>query len=94
MTDKEFNILLEDLDNESKYFHEDTCSATYNKQSIPLHDIITFRDSDEETKMDLNIGDAAYIFDSFLDIDEDEVIEFFNKFIEYRELKIIKFKQL
>jgi len=93
MTDKEFNILLEDLDNESKYFHEDTCSATY-KQSIPLHDIITFRDSDEETKMDLNIGDAAYIFDSFLDIDEDKVIEFFNKFIEYRGLKIIKFKQL
>ena len=96
MKDKEFNILLEDLDNESKYFHEDTCSATYNKQSIPLHGIITFRDSDEETRMDLNIGDAAYIFDSFLDIDEDKnkVIEFFNKFIEYRGLKIINFKQL
>lgn len=92
MTDNEFNILLEDLDNESKYFHENTCSATYNKQSISLHSIITFRDSDEETRMDLNIGDAAYIFDSFLDIDENKAIEFFNKFIEYRKLKIIKFK--
>jgi len=91
MTDNEFNILLEDLDNESKYFHEDTCSATYVHNSS-LHDIITFRDSDEETRMDLNIGDVAYIFDSFLDIDEDKAIEFFNKFIEYRKLKIIKFK--
>lgn len=94
MTDNEFNILLEDLDNESKYFHEHTCSATYIHDSS--HNIIRFRDSDEGTKMDLNIGDAAYIFDSFLDIDEDKdkVIEFFNKFIEYRGLKIINFKQL
>ena len=66
MTDKEFDILLEELDKDSKYFHEDTCSATY-KRSTSLHDIITFRDSDE-----------------------DNVIEFFNKFIEYRNLKIIK----
>jgi hypothetical protein len=39
--------------------------------------------------MDLNIDDAAYIFDTFLDLCP-EAIDFFNKFIEYRNLKIVK----
>ena len=38
--------------------------------------------------MQLNIGDAAYIFDIFLDLCP-ESIEFFNKFIKYRGMEIV-----
>ena len=81
------------LDVDSQYFHEDTCSAIFTNKdgakSDTLTDSITFRDSDTGTRMDLNIGDAAYIFDTFLDLCP-EAIDFFNKFIEYRNLKIVK----
>ena len=91
--DNKFGDLLTKLDDDSQYFHEDTCSAVFtNKDGVrsdTLTDSITFRDSDLGTRMDLNIGDAAYIFDTFLDLCP-EAIEFFNKFIEYRNLKIVK----
>lgn len=91
--DNKFEDLLVKLDEDSQYFHEDTCSVVFvNKDSVrsdTLTDSITFRDSDLGTRMDLNIGDAAYIFDTFLDLCP-EAIEFFNKFIEYKNLKIVK----
>ena len=91
--DNKFEDLLTKLDDDSQCFHEDTCSAVFTNKdgtkSDTLTDSITFRDSDTGTRMDLNIGDAAYIFDTFLDLCP-EVIEFFNKFIEYRNLKIVK----
>ena len=91
--DNKFGDLLAELDEDSQYFHEDTCSVVFvNKdgaRSDTLTDSITFRDSDLGTHMDLNIGDAAYIFDTFLDLCP-EAIGFFNKFIEYKNLKIVK----
>ena len=91
--DNKFEDLLTKLDDYSQFFHEDTCSAVFTNKdgtkSDTLTDSITFRDSDTGTRMDLNIGDAAYIFDTFLDLCP-EAIEFFNKFIEYRNLKIVK----
>ena len=42
----------------------------------------------KNTRMQLNIGDAAYILDTFLDLCP-EAIEFFNKFIEYRGMEIV-----
>ena len=93
MEDNKFDQLLEELDKDSQYFHEDTCSAVFTNKdgarSDTITDSITFRDSDTGARMDLNIGDAAYIFDTFLDLCL-ESIEFFNKFIEYRNLKIIE----
>lgn len=91
--DNKFEDLLTKFDDDSQYFHEDTCSAIFTNKdgarSDTLTDSITFRDSDLGTRMDLNIGDAAYIFDTFLDLCP-EAIDFFNKFIEYRNLKIVK----
>ena len=91
--DNKFEDLLTKLDDDSQCFHEDTCSAVFTNKdgtkSDTLTDSITFRDSDTGTRMDLNIGDTAYIFDTFLDLCP-EAIEFFNKFIEYRNLKIVK----
>ena len=91
--DNKFEDLLTKLYDDSQCFHEDTCSAVFTNKdgtkSDTLTDSITFRDSDTGTRMDLNIGDAAYIFDTFLDLCP-EAIEFFNKFIEYRNLKIVK----
>ena len=92
MTEEQFNEILDKLDKQSSYFHEDTCSATYSTNGESIYDIINFRDADTGSHIQFNIGDAAYIFDSFLDIDKDEnvAIDFFNKFIEYRGLKIVK----
>lgn len=92
MNEDKFRQLLEDLDKDSQYFHDSTCSSVFqcesDNKSGTLTDTITFRDSDAQTRMKLNIGDAAYIFDTFLDLCHDS-IDFFNKFIEYRNLKII-----
>ena len=89
---KDFDELLNTLDKKSKYFHEVSCSCTYinedGARSDELTDSLLFRDSDTGTIMDLNIADAAYIFDSFLDLCP-SAVDFFNKFIEYRGLKII-----
>lgn len=93
MENTQFDELLEKLDKESQYFHEDTCSAIFTNGdgaiSNTLDDSITFRDSDTLTRLSLNIGDAAYIFDTFLDLCP-EAVDFFNKFIEYRGMKIVK----
>ena len=92
MTNENFEVLLDELDKNSKYFHDCSCSATFvnadGATSNSLTDSITFRDADVGTRMQLNIGDAAYIFDTFLDLCP-EAIEFFNKFIEYRGMEIV-----
>lgn len=87
MKQKEFEEKLEKFEKESQYFHEDTCSATYHVNE-DLSGYIVFRDSDLGTRMHLNIADAAYIFDSFLDTHQDKAIEFFNRYLDYRALKI------
>ena len=60
MEDNKFDQLLEELDKDSQYFHEDTCSAVFTNKDGARSDTIT------------------------------DNIEFFNKFIEYRNLKIIE----
>ena len=65
MEDNKFDQLLEELDKDSQYFHKNTCSAVFTNKdgarSDTITDSITFRDSDTGARMDLNIGDAAYI---------------------------------
>lgn len=65
MDDNKFDQLLEELDKDSQYFHEDTCSAVFTNKdgsrNNTITDSITFRDSDTGAHMELNIGDAAYI---------------------------------
>ena len=85
METQEFERLRDKFDKESEYFHDDTCSAVFDNK-MSLDSTVHFRD--ENVSMTLNIGDAAYFLDTFLNLNGS--VDFFNKFIEYRGIKIVK----
>jgi hypothetical protein len=97
MSDNEFNKLLDEFDINSNYFHNDTCSAMFvdstycdtktGKRKFNITDRINY--SDINCDFTFNLGDATYIFDTFLEFG-DEAIDFFNKYIEKRGLKLVK----
>ena len=82
MTDEEFEKISNDFDKQSRYFHDDTCSAVF----IDMHEFdgeIDFRGEDEygnDFGVILNAGDAVYIFSTFLDMHPD-IPEYFNHYL-------------
>ena len=82
MTDEEFNKISEEFDKNSRYFHDDTCSAVF-VDGRTFDGEIHFSGEDEngsDFEIYLNAGDAAYIFSTFLDLHPD-VPEYFNHYL-------------